>query len=49
VFAVFMLLNKRAGVPFDAADEQAAGELAASLGVILQTWHQAHRARRRDG
>jgi putative ABC transport system ATP-binding protein len=43
-FAVLMLLNKRGGV-FDSTDERTAGDLAASLGVILQTWHKANRSR----
>ncbi len=48
-FAVLMLLNKRSERPFDDADESTAHELAGSLGVILETWHQAHRTRRAAG
>jgi energy-coupling factor transporter ATP-binding protein EcfA2 len=48
-FAVLMLLNKRRGTAFDDADERTATEMASSLGVILQTWHAAHRSRRAVG
>ena len=45
-FAVIMLLNKRAGAHFDASDEQALGVFAASIGIILETWNEARKARR---
>jgi putative ABC transport system ATP-binding protein len=45
-FGVMTLLNKRGGTPFDARDEQRLGEFAASVGLVLATWHQAHRTRR---
>ena len=45
-FAVMMLLNKEGGGPFDARDERALGEFAASIGVILETWNEASKARR---
>ena len=48
-FAVLMLLNKRDERPFDADDERTAHELSTSLGVILETWHHAHRNRRAVG
>jgi len=48
-FGVMTLLNKRGGVPFDARDEQRLGEFAASVGLVLATWHQAHRTRRSTG
>jgi len=44
-FAVLSLLNKRGGGAFDAADEKTAEEIAAAIGVVLETWHQAGRAR----
>jgi putative ABC transport system ATP-binding protein len=37
-FAVAQLLNKNGGEPFDADDEQRFHELAASIGVILESW-----------
>ncbi|MBL8200900.1 MAG: ATP-binding cassette domain-containing protein [Chromatiales bacterium] len=37
VFAVTQLLNRRDGQPFDEQDEQRFAELAASLGVLLET------------
>jgi adenylate cyclase len=46
-FAVAQLINKKGGVPFDARDEAALGEFAASIGVILESWcqmEQAHKA-----
>jgi len=43
-FAVLTLLNKRGG-DFAEGDVQAMGELAASIGVILETWHEANRMR----
>lgn len=45
-FAVLALLNKRGGAAFDDADEHAMRELGASIGVVLETWHEASRARR---
>jgi energy-coupling factor transporter ATP-binding protein EcfA2 len=42
VFAVVQLLNKAGGAAFDAADEQRLGEIAGSLGVILETWSRLH-------
>ena len=45
-FAVMMLLNKRGGQPFDTRDEQALGQFAASIGVILETWNETTKARR---
>ena len=40
------LLNKRGGQPFDPRDEQALGQFAASIGVILETWNETTKARR---
>ncbi len=48
-FAVLTLLNKRGGGVFDAQDERRVVELAGSISVVLQTWHeisQAQQARR---
>jgi putative ABC transport system ATP-binding protein len=42
-FAVLMLMKKRGGLPFGERDERVAGELVASLGVVLETWNEAHR------
>jgi adenylate cyclase len=44
-FAVMTLINKRSGTPFDDADERTLTTLTQSIGVVLRTWHQAHRAR----
>jgi adenylate cyclase len=44
-FAVVTLLNKRGAPQFDARDERAVRDLTNSLGVVLRTWHQAHRSR----
>ena len=44
-FAVLTLLNKRDAAAFDAADERAMREFAASIGVILETWNEASLAR----
>jgi putative ABC transport system ATP-binding protein len=44
-FAVVTLLNKKGEPQFDARDERALRDLTTSLGVVLRTWHQAHRAR----
>jgi energy-coupling factor transporter ATP-binding protein EcfA2 len=46
-FAVMSLLNKRSGEPFSAQDEQALQVFAASIGVILETWHETTLGRRR--
>lgn len=46
VFAVVTLLNKKGEPQFDARDERALRDLTNSLGVVLRTWHQAHRARK---
>ena len=46
-FAVMTLLNKRGGAPFDERDEQALADFAASIGVILETWNETSKARRR--
>jgi len=40
------LLNKRGGRPFDPRDEQALGQFAAAIGVILETWNETTKARR---
>lgn len=37
-FAVAQLLNKNGGSTFDSADERRFGELAASIGVVLESW-----------
>jgi putative ABC transport system ATP-binding protein len=39
-FAVAQLLNRKGGVPFSTADERRFQELAAPLGVILESWWQ---------
>jgi hypothetical protein len=39
------LLNKKGRPDFSDEDERAARELTTQLGVVLQTWHQAHRTR----
>jgi putative ABC transport system ATP-binding protein len=44
-FAVLTLLNKKGAPRFDQRDERALHDLVASIGVVLRTWHQAHRAR----
>ncbi|HLY37076.1 MAG TPA: ATP-binding cassette domain-containing protein [Candidatus Binatia bacterium] len=46
-FAVMTLLNKQGGALFDARDEQALRVFAASIGVILETWNEASKARHR--
>ena len=46
-FAVITLLNKKGGDAFEARDEQALQVFAVSIGVILETWNEATRARRR--
>jgi putative ABC transport system ATP-binding protein len=48
-FAVVMVLNKRDGAPFSAADEKGVGSFAASMGVILETWHATSQARGASG
>jgi adenylate cyclase len=45
-FAVGQLINKRSGDAFDAADEAAFREFAASIGVVLESWLQMSRGRR---
>lgn len=45
-FAVMMLLNKRGTEAFDERDAGTMREFAASIGVILETWHEASTARR---
>jgi putative ABC transport system ATP-binding protein len=47
VFAVFQLLNKEGGQPFDASDEKLFSELAGRLGVILETWATMTQRQRR--
>jgi putative ABC transport system ATP-binding protein len=44
-FAVLTLLNKKGAPQFDERDERIVRDLTASLGIVLRTWHQAHRAR----
>jgi adenylate cyclase len=44
-FAVLSLLNKRGQPGFDERDERAVRDLVAQLGVVLRTWHEAHRVR----
>jgi putative ABC transport system ATP-binding protein len=44
-FAVVTLLNKKGAPQFDARDVRALRDLTNSLGVVLRTWYQAHRAR----
>jgi hypothetical protein len=39
------VLNKRRGMPFDAADEHRFAEFATSLGVVLESWWQMARTR----
>jgi adenylate cyclase len=46
-FAVMTLLNKRGGTGFDEKDVRGVRELTARLGVVLETWHHARRARAR--
>jgi hypothetical protein len=44
-FAVMSLLNKKGKDAFEERDERAVRDLAAQVGVVLRTWHQAHRTR----
>jgi putative ABC transport system ATP-binding protein len=44
-FAVMSLLNKKGRPAFDERDERTVCDLAGQVGVVLRTWHQAHRAR----
>ncbi len=44
-FAVMSLLNKHGATQFDERDEEALHELQKSIGVVLRTWHHAHRTR----
>jgi adenylate cyclase len=48
-FAVLSLLNKRGRPQFDERDEHAVRDLVAQLGVVLRTWHEAHRVRSAHG
>jgi hypothetical protein len=45
-FGVMMLLNKRGGAAFDAHDEKTLRDFGASIGVILETWHETSKVRR---
>jgi putative ABC transport system ATP-binding protein len=45
-FAVMTLLNKKQRPHFDEQDERTVRHLVPLLGVVLQTWHQAHHGRR---
>jgi len=45
-FAVLTLLNKRGAGAFDAADERRLAAFAASISVVLETWHAASAVRR---
>jgi putative ABC transport system ATP-binding protein len=44
-FAVMSLINKKGAPAFDARDERAVRDLVGQVGVVLRTWHQAHRGR----
>jgi putative ABC transport system ATP-binding protein len=44
-FAVMNLLNKKGAPAFDERDERAVRDLVSQIGVVLRTWHQAHRGR----
>ena len=44
-FAVTELINRNGGEPFNARDEAALREFAASIGVILESWYAMRRAR----
>jgi GAF domain-containing protein len=44
-FAVMSLLNKKGAAAFDERDERAVRDLVGQVGVVLRTWHQAHRGR----
>ncbi len=44
-FAVMSLLNKKGAAAFDERDERAVRDLTGQVGVVLRTWHQAHRGR----
>jgi len=48
-FAVITLLNKRGAPRFDERDERSLRDLTTMLGVVMQTWDQAHRARGQAG
>jgi hypothetical protein len=41
------LLNKRGAAGFDEKDVRGVRDLTARLGVVLETWHHARRARAR--
>ncbi|HME70033.1 MAG TPA: ATP-binding cassette domain-containing protein, partial [Myxococcota bacterium] len=47
VFAVAQLLNRRDGEPFDEEDERRFVEFTSSIGVILESWVEMERRRRR--
>ena len=44
-FAVMTLLNKEGGRAFDDGDVRQLTELASSIAVVLQTWHEASQVR----
>jgi putative ABC transport system ATP-binding protein len=44
-FGVMNLLNKKGADAFDERDERAVRDLVGQIGVVLRTWHQAHRGR----
>jgi len=44
-FAVMNLLNKKGAPSFDERDERAVRDLTGQVGIVLRTWHQAHRGR----
>jgi putative ABC transport system ATP-binding protein len=44
-FAIMSLLNKKGAAEFDERDERAVRDLVGQIGVVLRTWHEAHRAR----
>jgi GAF domain-containing protein len=47
-FAVTEIINRSGGQPFDARDEAALREFAASFGVVLESWCAMTRERRGD-
>ncbi len=49
VIAVAEVLNKRGGGPFSDRDERRLAELAGAMGVILESWGEMRRRRRRSG
>jgi putative ABC transport system ATP-binding protein len=44
-FAVMSLLNKKGATEFDERDQHALCDLVGQVGIVLQTWHEAHRSR----